>query len=69
MVYKDIEAEMERLSIEMEICQCCGGPKDFYDPSEIGPECLSKHWSKHAKGINYSRCRTYNRNAIAKATS
>ena len=49
------------------ICRCCG--KTVYDffrseGKSIHIKCIVKHWSKHAKGINNSRCKEYKNHCV-----
>jgi hypothetical protein len=49
------------------ICRCCGKPlspgemimdaaSGRFDKISIHTRCIPKHWGKHAKGINASKC-------------
>jgi len=40
-------------------CRCCGKTVYASDREPIHTKCIKKHWSKHAKGINNSRCKEY----------
>ena len=45
-------------------CRCCG--KTVYDffrseGKSIHIKCIVKHWKKHSKGINNSRCKEFKR--------
>jgi hypothetical protein len=42
------------------LCRCCGKPVGFTgDDYPIHTKCIPKHWGKHAKGINFSRCKEF----------
>jgi len=53
------------------ICRCCGknlGLERFIDNlnvtaivAPIHTRCIPKHWGKHAKGVNASRCKEFGR--------
>jgi hypothetical protein len=46
-------------------CRCCGkyvpGWYAYGDNSEfnIHTMCIAKHWGKHARGVNHSRCKEF----------
>ena len=48
-----------------EECRCCGkyvpGWYAYGDNSEfnIHTKCIPKHWDKHARGVNRSRCKEF----------
>jgi hypothetical protein len=48
-----------------EECRCCGkyvpGWYAYGDNSEfnIHTMCIAKHWGKHARGVNHSRCKEF----------
>ena len=41
------------------LCRCCGKPIWNSDGHPIHTACIRKHWGKHAKGINASRCKEF----------
>jgi len=43
------------------LCRCCGKPVYNTDGHPIHTKCIPKHWGKHAKGINASRCKEFGR--------
>jgi len=49
------------------MCRCCGKPLSVFekalDNSPIHTLCVYKHWAKHDRGINASRCREFGRKA------
>ena len=46
------------------ICRCCGKTVYASDKHPIHTKCIVKHWSKHAKGINNSRCKEYKNHCV-----
>ena len=44
-------------------CRCCGKALnrggETHDGYYIHTLCIGKHWDKHSKGINKSRCREF----------
>lgn len=50
----------------MTSCRCCGGPVYNSDQYPIHTRCIPKHWDKHAKGINASRCKEFGKKAKPK---
>lgn len=45
-------------------CRCCGKeafrfPGEERMPEVIHTRCIPKHWGKHSKGINASRCKEF----------
>ena len=43
-------------------CRCCGknlGLERFMDDAPIHTRCIPKHWGKHSKEINASRCKEF----------
>ena len=40
-------------------CRCCGKNGFFSDLHNIHTRCIPKHWDKHAKSINNSRCHEF----------
>ena len=46
-----------------EACRCCGKALnrggETHDGYYIHTLCVGKHWDKHSKGINKSRCREF----------
>jgi hypothetical protein len=42
-------------------CRCCGKAIRMTDNHPIHTTCISKHWGKHFKGINASRCQEFGR--------
>ena len=42
-------------------CRCCGKEVYYFliDNSPIHTKCIGKHWSKHCKGINNTRCKEF----------
>ena len=40
-------------------CRCCNKPVFHSDGAPIHTMCIPKHWDKHAKGINASRCKEF----------
>ena len=49
------------------ICRCCGRDVATFDNAPICTRCIPKHWGKHARGVNASRCKEYG-GAIRDAT-
>lgn len=39
-------------------CVCCGKPVIWTD-YQIHTACIKKHWDRHARGKNASRCKTF----------
>lgn len=41
-------------------CRCCDKRNvPYYKEIAICTTCIPKHWGKHAKGINSSRCKEF----------
>jgi hypothetical protein len=40
-------------------CRCCGKSVFSYDGHPIHTSCIPKHWGKHARGVNASRCQEF----------
>ena len=40
-------------------CRCCG-KHVWWSDTPIHTRCIPKHWGKHAKGVNASRCQEFN---------
>lgn len=57
--------EIESTCDLQEECRCCGkyvpGWYAYGDNSEfnIHTMCIAKHWGKHARGVNHSRCKEF----------
>jgi hypothetical protein len=45
------------------ICRCCGKPlyrrEELLDRHPIHTMCMVKHWTRHNRGINASRCKEF----------
>ena len=59
---------LSRIAIDDPICRCCGqlltgyAVLDYYANDRQGIHtfpCITRHWGKHSKGINASRCREF----------
>lgn len=42
-------------------CRCCGGALWTHDGHPIHTGCIVKHWDRHAKGINISKCHEFSK--------
>jgi len=42
-------------------CRCCNKPVLNSDGYPIHTKCIVRHWSKHAHGVNASRCHEFKR--------
>ena len=40
-------------------CDCCGKTLITSDNCALHTKCIPRHWSKHSKGINNSRCKEF----------
>jgi len=47
------------LGVRLKYCRCCGGAVYAFDGYPIHTKCIPKHWDRHAKGINASRCKEF----------
>ena len=42
-----------------QMCRCCGTRVRFADSAPICTRCIPRHWGKHERGINASRCKEF----------
>lgn len=78
-MHTNIHAQLERVAAEIDLvkavidqnprlCRCCGeNLRTFFervDRSPIHTRCIPKHWGKHGKGINASRCKEFGKGSI-----
>jgi hypothetical protein len=40
-------------------CRCCGKSVFTFDGTPLHTACIPRHWGKHARGVNASRCKEF----------
>ena len=54
------------MSIRELPCRCCGENVMTFDGHPIHTLCIPKHWTKHVKARNASRCKEFSDRAKAR---
>jgi len=56
------QGTLDRVHAVTIVCRCCNknlGLERFLDDAPIHTRCIPKHWGKHSKGLNVSKCKEF----------
>ena len=48
-----------RVGVQVRMCRCCNKQVISSDWYQIHTRCIPKHWGKHVRGVNHSRCKEF----------
>jgi hypothetical protein len=66
MMHDNVHASLDRIAATLPppvMCRCCGKPilglDRLLDRHPIHTRCIPKHWGRHSRGVNATRCKEF----------